>query len=1076
MDTVRTSEESGDDKSDKSDKSEGSEKKEDENKDDKDKAENKDEKKTPKDLKEPGSKEEGKEGGGCNHRLLSNFRLDGLEKDEVASDMLACGNVKAANNCCSKIDEIKMVNYWNGYSAPVLDKFASDMADNYKKVYSFDSFIRELDAKKGRYHYSEYKWHKTAEEKCYDGKYFVSKTGIGKLHAKMDWNHMLAEKTANFILNDVIEKLETEGLLERSSVSEKVQKPLKKNKDIHEKLLKARPGYGLKVFVDDIEDTYISTIIAGAGGDLNTATKKKDQTVDAFLREKLGIGAALQGYMEKEYKTKNFRDLQSYTAEKHIHYIIQKVKTYVAGKNQNDKVVEAIQRQMSESGGLKKRLEYFVVPENLKKEKVWKSAESYIIKGITDTMIKSQHVKGNNYRSLVKVLHNIEHDLRPKEKMGLTFRYNFMPYITYTVLMKVLEKVSGHKSKKYSPEDIKALVMAMDFDEPKKTGSKLPSHSNDSMNFAGHKTNFIAEIKKVWGEVKKRAGNKTTYSIDKHTLHIENLFSTEFDSAVKEVEAEIKAMKEPSDEKSLVCAIVYHSNLFREVRFNQEKMDYCMSVEADFKAHKVDVPATLELIDKLQPRLRSVLDLKKGFYCSMCNKNDVGFIDVKKQKFTFSKNFCVNVVTEFRTYLEWKNVTFMEYLLKAYQYLKCFSDDGTPQPMPFKFFDPAHEAAFPSTQACLQMKSAKEVGSCLDLCSSFDFVHYSPVFDGEKVFIKKVINHILSVVRTHGFQYNRILEADKPNSQIKDRKLSVLSLYGEEENQFGDFEDAYVDDEYFRHSRYLSDEQKAEEEKKEEESNKDKKSGENQDGEGAKKNDAAPPKAGEKKDAEEGEGKPKPAMTIYDIKKNLKEPKGYTRAKYHAHNEVTHSHRTYNVTEPNIDFTKFIGVIEDSGLDPVAICKAANFDPAVAHLIVGHGGKKHEELDKNVVRALMAIEDDDVKAFNTGCDAAVSDAIPEDEEEKKRAEEAAKQKAAEEQKVENDKPKVVVTPPPGEGGENAENGDAPDASQSGGDQQPRKLYGKLYKKLYKKKKHKGLKHSYRKHSNPFMKAMIDVLF
>jgi len=1068
-------EEDKDKKSEKNDKDEKSE----ENKDEKKEEGKEGDKKKPEDkLKEPGSKEEEKEGGGCNHRLLSNFRLDGLGENEAGSDMLACGNVKAANNCCSKIDEIKIVKSWNGYSAPILDKFSEDMITYYKKVHTFDNFVRELDAKKGRYHYSEYKWHKSAEEKCYDGKYFVSKTGIGKLHAKMDWNHMLAEKTGNFILNHVMEKLETEGLLDPSSISEKVQKPLKKNKDVHEKLLKARPGYGLKIFVDDVEETYIATIKTNVGGDLNTSSKKKEETVDDFLKAKLEIGGTLQAYMEKEYRTKNFKDLQAYTAEKHIEYIIKQVKNYVSKKGQSDLVVKAIQRQMSESGGLKKRLEYFVTPEKLKNKKVWKSADNYILKSITDTMIKNKDVKGNNYRSLVKMLHNIENELKSKDKMAMTFRYNFMPYMVYSTISHTLEKLSTDKAKAYTPEDIKNVVLNLDFDEPKANGAKLDSHSNDTMNFAGHKAKFVQEVEKAWKEAKKRAGVKHSWADDKRKAKIVEKFNASYDKAVKEVEAEIKAMKEPSDQKALVCAVVYHSNLFREVRFNQEKMDYCMSVEADFKAFKVDVPETLKLLDTLKPRLRSILDLKKGFYCSMCNKTDSPFIDIKKMKYTFSKAFCVNIVKEYKTYLEWKNVKFMEYILKMYQYLKCFSDDGTPQPMPFKFFDPAHEAAFPSTKACLEMKSDKEVGNCLDVCSSFDFVHYSPVFDGEKLFIKKVINHILSVVRTHGFQYNRILEAERPGSKIQDRRLSVVNLYGNEENQFGDFEDAYVDDDYFRHSRYLKDE----EEKKDEEKKEDEKEGEKK--EEGKANDKNPPKPGEKKEDGEKPAEKKPVhMSIYDIHKNVGKSKNYTLQKYYNYNEVARAHKTYNVTEPNIDFTKFIGVVEDSGLDPVAICKASNFDPAVAHMLVGHPGHAHEDLDPNVVRALMSVDDEDVKLFNTGLDKPISEAVPEDEEETKRKEDSAKAEALVQLKADKSKPDPEAgKKKEGEGeakeGEAGAEGEGVEQGGEGasGGEQPRKLYGKLYRKLYKKKKHRGARRSYRKHSNPFMKAMIDVLF
>lgn len=1049
-------------------KSEKSEGKDDKKEDDKKKGD----KKTTKDLKEPGTKEDKKPAAACNHQLLTNFRLQGLAKDEAASNMLACTNVTAGNNCCSKIDEIKIIKGWNAYSVPILDKFADDMVANYKKVLSFNTFVRSLDAKKGRYHYSKYTWHKSAEEKCYDGKYFVSKTGIGKLHAKMDWNQMLAEKTGNYILNHTIEKLDTEGLLDRGVIS-KLQKALKKDKEIHQKLMDARPGFGMKYFVDSIEEIYLQKIVSVGGTDLNTSEKKKEQSVTAFLKAKLEIGGTLQAYMDEEYKSKNIKDLQAFTAEKHIHFIMKHVNWFIkTKKNQNELVVKAIKRHMTESGGLKKKLEYFLLPEKLKEKKVYDSMYNYLLKSITDTVIKSKDIKGNNYNSLVEILNNIKSHLRPKNRMYYTFRYNLVPYIIYNTISHMCENLSKNKHKVYSEADLKAIITNLDFNEFKdKKEYALPSHSKTKMNFSGHKHNFIKSIKKVFKKVKKKAAVSVDDHANKSKADIDKIMSQAYNKTVKELQEEIKKIKPPETQKALVCAVVYHSNLFREVRFNQEKMDYCMSVEADFKAHKMDVAETIELIDKLRPQLRGVLELKRGFYCSMCDKSATPFIDIKKQKMTFSKNFCVGVIKEYKKYLEWKNVIFMEYLLKLFQYLKCFSDDGTPQKMPFGFMDPEHEEAFPSMKSCLEMKSEKEVGNCLDICNSFEYVTYSPVFDGDKKFLHKMINFILTVVRTHGFTYNRILEAEPPGSKIKDRRLSVESLYGQEENQFGDFDDVYVDDDYWRHSRYLADEKKEDKKDEKKDDKKDEKK------EGEDKNAAALPKAGEKKPVVDKSAPPKKEMTIYDFQKNIGKAKAYSRIKYYNHNEVARSHRTYNVTEPYIDFENFSGVIEDSGMDPLAVFKGSNFDPAVAHMLVGAPVNNHEKLDKAVVRVLISIDTADLIYFNTQLDNAVGDQIPEDEEDKNKEADKAKEEAKEEKKAENAKPKVK-TEKKAEGDQAAEgNGkEGATVTDGGDDKQPRQLYGKLYRKLYKKKKRRGLRRSYHKRSNPFMKAMIDILF
>ena len=1076
------------------DKKEDDKKEDDKKEDDKSEKSNKDEKEDEKDDKKDkdgegkkdGKEEDGKsKGGACNKDLLANFRLDGLEKDEQGSQMLACGNVTAGNNCCSKIDEIKIVKSWNAFSVPKLDKFADDMIANYKRVYSFDSFVRQLDAKKGRYHYSDYKWHKTAEEKCYDGKYFVSKTGIGKLHAKMDWNHMLAEKTSNYILNYVMEKLETEGLLNRGQISTHIQKKLKGDKDIHKLLMNARPGFGMKFYVNDIETHYIKHLETTASTEIAVGAKKKEESLKTFLTRTLAIGGTLQAYMNKEYANKNFKDFQDYTVRMHIHHIVGRISHFIVHRKKQPKgVVDGIKRHLNESGGIKKRLEYFVTPQKLKDNKIYTSVFNFVLKSVTDTVLKHKDVKGNNYSTLVEILKDIKHHLTNiiRRYMYISFKSNTLPIIIYNTISNMCETMSKNKQKRYSAGQLISIMKKLNFKDLEKY--HLPSYSTRSINFHGHRVNFRNRIRQAWDAAKRASGIKTDDNQKHHRGHhrgqlvynIDSIVYPAFTKAYKELEAEIKKLKPPMEQKSLVCAIVYHSNLFREVRFNQEKLDYCMKAEAEFKAHKVPIAETVTLIDSLKPQLRSILELKRGFYCSICDKGSAAFIDIKKGKMTLAKNFCYEVVTEYKKYLEWKNVTFMEYILKAFQYLKCFSDDGTPEKMPFAFMDPEHEAALPNMQSCLAMKSKKDVGHCLSLCDSFDYVHYSPAFDGERKFIHKMINFILGVVRTHGFQYKRILEADRPDSGIKRRNLSVQNLYGEEENEFGDFNDAYIDDDYWRSSRYLTDTKK-DDDKKEGSNASDKKKDEKKEDEKKTDTKAEVKKTDEKKPAEDKDKKPTPkgVPTIYDILKNIGKAKAYSRKKYYQHNEISHSHRTYNVTKPNIDFTKFVYVMADAGLDPVAVFKSSNFDPSVAHMLIGHIADNHENLDRNVVRALVGIEDSDIVLFNTGINNSVGEGVPEDAEQLKKEAHAKEVEDQEKAKAEAAKPKAEEPKPKGtEGAEGAEAGGAKVTQAK--DDKPRKLYGKLYRKLYKHKKHRRPSKSYHRHSNPLMKTMIDILF
>ena len=1025
----------------------------------------------------------------CNKDLMQSFRLDGLEKDEVSSNMEACKSVTAANNCCSKVDEIKIIKSWNAFSVPKLNKFADDMIVNYKRVYSFDSFIRELDAKKGRYHYSEYKWHKTAEEKCFDGKYFVSQTGIGKLHAKLDWNNMMAEKAANFILNHVIEALDDEGLLDRPLIASLVQKPMKKNKEILNALLFARPGFAMRGSCLTVENTYIAHIVAATGTKLNQGEKKKEETLVGFLNRKLTIHKTLKEYMDKSYKNKNVRELQDYTTELHLKGIMKGVKQFLqSSKKQPTSVVKSVEEHLKESGELKKRLGFFVLHDSMKNKGVLKAIFNLVIKSIVDVVLKHKDIKGNNYESMLEIVKSIKETLLIDKFMEETFSKNLFPFLGQEMISKAF--LTLHKKKKAKYDDLMEIYKVVNWKTYRE--SKIPGKPNLTTD----KHHFVIP------HILIAAVNKSKSSVK---FDAKKILDHAYNGAVEELKSAVKTIKLPVEQKSVVCAIVYHSNLFREVRFNQDKLDYCLGAEADFKAHKVSVKDTVELIETLRPELRSILELKRGFYCGICDKKMSSFINTKSNKISLDKEFCYDTVKKFKKYLEWKNVDFLEYILKAYQFLKCFSDDGSPQKMPFKFMDPKHEKHLPMMKSCMTIKNKKEVGSCIPICDTFDYVHYSPVFDGEKKFIHKMINFILNVVRTHGFQYKRILQAVPETDNIPERKLSSRRSRSMYDQESSNFEHMFTDDS--PSERFLKDTKKdtakpkepKEAKKKAKEDPKKKKD----DGKGDLK------KAGKTKKTEKDVPKPKSYPTIYDLFKGLGKMTDYTRAKYYEFNEVKHSHRTYNVTKKNINFKQFVYEVKDTGMNPVAIFKASNFDPAVANLLVGHSNDSHENLDKNVVRAIIGIQDEDVNFFNTEFTTNLGEAVPPNPERENKKAHEAKIEADKEKKAKAQQPKLPIKKAldkdgnpieepaadgkPADGkpadGKPADDAKAPvegkavvtEGAPAGGEK-PRQLYGKLYKKLYKKSKYSNdlelaaeTKEKKRK-SSPMMKAIIELLF
>jgi hypothetical protein len=1126
---------------------------------------------------EPKPKEDDSDGPAeCNPELLSNFRLEGLTEGQEGTQMELCKDVGPANNCCSVIDEIKIIKSWNAFSKPKLDKFADDMTLNYKKVYSFDSFIKQMDVKKGRYHYSEYKWSRIAEEKCYNGKYFISRTGIDKLSKGTDWFEMKNKQAANFILNHIVEELDSSGILDRLNINKLIQIPLKDNKEFEDMFKHVRPGFSFDYEIKEIEDYLLTHITSSAGGKMKTTDKKKEETLDDYLTGKLEIGSTLSGYLSEEFKFKNWEIMQKAVAKEAYNALTPAITEYLKEVDQ-EAITEEVLADLETIPSFMKSLEFMFVPQHLNQEVAMQAIENDMVKAVTDVVVRSKDVKGMNYHALVDILKDLKSKLNVKDKLKANMGSATFYLTNYELISGGFDKIiKDTKDATAKAELLDKLAVAMrDFDDS--VAKDDSTDVGDELKFVDKENDYVKAAEKhgkalvAEAKVKVEGLNGAIKSSAKKVL-------THLDTMLKDI-------PKPIDQKTTVCAMIYHSNLYKQTKFNESKLNYCRAAEEDFKMHTVDVSETLAIIDVLKPQLRSVLELKRGFYCEMCNKASNAFIDVTKKRISLSQGFCFDVVSQFKDYLSWKNITFMKYVLKVYQYLKCFSDDGTPVPMPFKFFAKEHEEAVPQTESCMGITKPDEVGNCLDLCDEFDYIHYSAAFDGERQFIVKLINMMLDVVRLHGFVYKPPQEqpavptdANQPGEEgaepgaansgaagakkegeaaegegeegeltpeqqqeqeqqqqeqqqqeqqqqeaarklktkkrkgyrqrsdrfkkIRKRKrihrrvLQAKNLYEDEIKTLKRINKGKKDD--LPSGRFLStDEQKEEGEQKEEEGEQKeegeegaKKEGqETQEGAAANKKGGELPPPGENKEEKKEDTPEQEYPMIYKLfeKVTKGEYKEYTREKYFEFNESKHSYITYNVTKPNIDFNEFLYVIKEAGgLEVMKTFHNSNFDIAVAELLIGKINSTHEDLEKNFVKVIINTQPIEIDLFNTELEIKVEEEPPVNPEREKRKAEAEKLLQEEEAKAQAAIPQTEEGAAAGEGAEGGEGGEGAEGAEEGaeggeggeGAEEPRKLYGKLYKKYYSHHKNNKMwkKRTKRSSSNPFMKAVIDMIF
>ena len=62
-------------------------------------------------------------------------------------------NIKAKNNCCSKLDEMKILINWSKYSEPKLNRYKDDILLAYEKVLNVDAFVKNMKGDLIDYHF-----------------------------------------------------------------------------------------------------------------------------------------------------------------------------------------------------------------------------------------------------------------------------------------------------------------------------------------------------------------------------------------------------------------------------------------------------------------------------------------------------------------------------------------------------------------------------------------------------------------------------------------------------------------------------------------------------------------------------------------------------------------------------------------------------------------------------------------------------------------------------------------------------------------------------------------------------------
>ena len=700
--------------------------------------------------------------GACNNQLLQTLQLKGLKSPADATDMKIC-KVSKEDNCCSEMDEIKILKAWNSYSQPKINKYSEDAITSYNKILQLDPFVRGLNETQIRYYYSRIKWHHKKQKDCFNGQYVMDQANYALIAGSRSLMDNFMKNLTRQIVNATIAN-NTKKIVVSAKIKSVFWVQVASDLEIRRKLF-----YGLGTFAQNetiaqVADLFATSLSRLDSKFLNIKNKTADQSDKDFLLTRLDIVNNLNTVLNALNATYFSQVLQSRATDFHLAKIENYFRTVLpASRIYNDLVnitdvnsTSLAQYIIDDIRGdpiVKRYLAWFLMPND---DKSFFTVYNYLVSRIY--RVVSERVLSSKNPSMKNATNY--------QTMGL-----FMEYLNNNTLSKVLAQsyadIANHvitilyitdamASPSYKPVSASLSRAAVFFEVNKSffqgsllnitvTGTTPANISKwDSSMFLKGTISAITKI----NDNLKNIGEQLTLTPTAANL-------TTFLNAFRQLNREKIEYAEFQGDQKKVCATVIKHSVIREAVFNKRKFAYCSNIVSEFKNQTID--SILEPLKTIKSQLDQILTMKRSFYCAACSKSSMKYINVAGTSIITSFKSCTDFFSSFRNYITWKTVTFENYLSKLFQYLRCFETDGDSKiALPYNYPWLENANLIDLASQCSNMKDETEAAACADLCSKIDPVNYSSFFEGDRVAINKIYNYILNVVRSYGIRYGPI--------------------------------------------------------------------------------------------------------------------------------------------------------------------------------------------------------------------------------------------------------------------------------------------------------------------------------
>ena len=720
------------------------------------------------------TKTEESEDGTCHAQILETFQLDGIDSESPV-DMTICQNVTAENNCCSVTDEIKAVKSWNYYSKPKLNLYVDDAINTIKRMFGLHSFVEKLNDMYIRFHYEDVKHIKVKEESCFEKETLLSmdnfKELVSESNAASEWFDAYAKNIITKILEYVSKQRSIDSVILAADIPNKIANKLYDNKKLLKQIKEIDDNFvfdeDLKHIIKIIEDIFV------ANGDSTAFKAVPDAKKPEVVKNTLDLEEYLRTlFLKDNIPKKNLKKIQEATYKGHIKNIDDFIMKNNAAlfttkslkSDLRNEIVAKVVEALNKSDQLKMELNYFIHVRTLKGKESDKKINNLkglmgdiIYKAITKNSKLSGAISTNIYNNFIV---NFEKVFVLQDQLYKTMFKNYKVFVYHKMFTKIFRLLDKNNQKK--SQELRKIFREKVLDE-KFDGSLditlLPFYevASDDNYEEKYVENTLSLLDNIFSGTKIKIPESINYSA---------MYKAAIDSFLHIIDNVVFINNAKGGNQ--VCAVIHKTSLVKKIVFNKEKFKHCRTALVDLL--NINVKEITRVIEEMKEEMKKMVELKKTAYCVICDKSLSKFIKKKNNSLIFSDTFCVDLVSRFSKYLEWKNITLIDYQNKLFQYLKCYLTDGESTEFPYKFFGKPQLESSEDFKGCISASGDEKVSACKKVCDDFNLFGYSKFFDGEREFIERMYNVTVNTLRMFGFMFDDM--PGGPEEKSKDKKTS----------------------------------------------------------------------------------------------------------------------------------------------------------------------------------------------------------------------------------------------------------------------------------------------------------------